>query len=229
MGFDAFPIPPRTNSMFKPLPIAIVWLILPLQAVFAEDASWRHLGLICWYDAAVGVSVDEQGAVREWKDRSGNGHDALTAAGAPMLAANQVNSRPAVQFRTPSGPCGLNVLGPMFVEQQYVVVRSPHAAWNNDGCFLGRRWKRASSYRLSRDSTRFWGDQYPQAVSRNGKRLSEPPFDLGSITEYMLLKIDVNDGDMSNNSYQIGMAGSRLVRLRHCRDPRLPNGALARG
>ena len=67
--------------MFKPLPVAIVWLILPLQAVFAEDSAWRHSGLVCWYDAAVGVSVDERGAVREWKDRSGNGHDALTAAG----------------------------------------------------------------------------------------------------------------------------------------------------
>ncbi len=68
--------------------------------------------------------------------------------------------------------CGLNLDGPFFVEQQYVVVRSPHAAWNNDGCFLGRRWKRASSYRLSRNTTRFWGDQYP--VSRVEERQEDP-------------------------------------------------------
>ena len=43
-------------------------------------------------------------------------------------------------------------------------------------------------------------------MSRNGKKIPEPPFDLGPITEYMILKIDVNDGDMSNNTYQIGMA-----------------------
>ena len=69
------------------------------------------MGLICWYDAAVGVSVDERGAVREWKDRSGNGHDVLTAAGVPMLAANQVNSRPAVQFRHAFRPVRAERLG----------------------------------------------------------------------------------------------------------------------
>src|SRR5208283_2472968 len=98
--------------------------------------------------------------------------------------------------------CGLTLEKPFFVEQQFVVVRSPNATWNNDGCFLGRRWKRASCYRLSRNTTRFWGDQYPVAVSKNGKKVPEQPFDLGRITEYMVLKIDVNDGDMSNNTYQ---------------------------
>jgi hypothetical protein len=163
-------------------------------------------GLACWYDAAVGVTTDDKGVVQVWRDLSGNGHDGTLAAGAPRLAANQVNAKPAVQFRTASGPCGLTLERPFFVEQQYVVVRSPNAKWSNDGCFLGRRWRRASSYRLSRSTTRFWGDQYPIAVSKNGKKIAEQPFDLGVITEYMILKIDVNDGDMSNNTYQIGMA-----------------------
>ena len=177
-------------------------------AATARFTTTVKSGLVCWYDAAVGVTVDEQGVVQGWKDLSPNGHDGTLAAGAPRLAANQVHSRPAVRFTTASGPCGLNLDGPFFVEQQYVVVRSPHAAWNADGCFLGRRWKRASSYRLSRNSTRFWGDQYPKAVSKNGKKIPGPPFDLGPITEYMILKIDVNDGDMSRNTYQIGMADS---------------------
>ena len=163
-------------------------------------------GLVCWYDAAVGVTTDAKGVVQSWKDLSGNDHYGTLAAGTPLLGQNQINSKPAVQFRTASGPCGFNVDGPFFVEQQFIVIRSPHAKWNADGCVLGRRWKRASSYRLSRDSTRFWGDQYPKAVSKNGKKLPEQPFDLGPITEYMILKINVNDGDMSKNTYQIGMA-----------------------
>ncbi|MEI7901089.1 MAG: DUF2341 domain-containing protein, partial [bacterium] len=163
-------------------------------------------GLVCWFDAAVGVTADDKGIVQAWKDLSGNGHDGARTSGAPVLAQNQINSNPAVQFRTSSGGCALNLDGPFVVEQQYVVIRSPNAKWNNDGCVLGRRWKRASSYRFSRDSTRFWGDQYPKAVSKNGKKLSEQPFDMGAITEYMILKIDVNDGDMSKGTYQIGAA-----------------------
>ena len=179
--------------------------------VAAPDANNRPVltvksGLVCWYDAAVGVTTDAKGVVQAWKDLSGNDHYATLATGAPVLAQNQINSKPAIQFRTSSGPCGLNVDGPFIVEQQYVVVRSPNAKWNSDGCFLGRRWKRSSSYRLAAKSTAFWGDQYPIAVSKNGKILRDRPFYLAPITDYMILKIDVNDGDMSKNMYQIGMA-----------------------
>ncbi len=177
----------------------------------APEANHRPVlpvkaGLVCWFDAAVGVTTDDQGVVQAWKDLSGHGHDGTLAAGAPLLVPNEIGGRPAIQFRTGTSACGLNLDGPFFTQQQFVVVRSPNAQWNKDGCFLGRRWRRNSSYRLSAKSTRFWGDQYPQAVSKNGRRLPEPPFDLGSITEYMILKIDVNDGDMSRNTYQIAMA-----------------------
>ncbi|MEI8373081.1 MAG: DUF2341 domain-containing protein [Planctomycetota bacterium] len=163
-------------------------------------------GLVCWYDAAVGITTDAKGVVQTWKDLSGNEHFGTLAAGSPMLASNQIHSKPAVQFRTSSGACGFKLDGPFFVEQQFVVVRSPNATWNRDGCFLGRRWARNSSYRLGGKSTAFWGDQYPNAVSKNGKKLGDRPFDLAPITDYMILKIDVNDGDMSKNTYQIGMA-----------------------
>ncbi|MEI6807152.1 MAG: DUF2341 domain-containing protein [bacterium] len=162
-------------------------------------------GLVCWYDAGTGVAADSNGVVKIWNDLSGNDHFGTPAAGAAVLAANQINSKPVVQFRTGTGPCGLNLDGPFFVEEVYVVVRSPNGKWNSDGCFLGRRWGRSSCYRLARGSSAFWGDQYPVAVSRNGTRLSRP-FDLGPITDFMIIKIDVNDGDMSRNSYQIGMA-----------------------
>jgi len=163
-------------------------------------------GLVCWYDAAVGVTTDAKGVIQTWKDLSGNDHFGTLAAGSPVLAANQIHSKPAVQFRTTTGACGFNLDGPFFVEQQYVVVRSPNAKWNSDGCFLGRRWARNSSYRLGRGTAAFWGDQYPNAVFKNGKKLQDRPFDLAPITDYMILKIDVNDGDMSKNTYQIGMA-----------------------
>jgi len=161
--------------------------------------------LVCWYDAAVGVTTGSNGVIQTWADLSGNNHYGTRASGAPVLALNQVNSRPAVQFRTASGACGFNVDGPFFVEQQYLVVRSPHDKWNNDGCFLGRRWGRSSCYRLGRNSSGFWQDQFPEAVSKNGKKLRDRPFDMAPITEYMVLKIDVNDGDMSRNTYQIGI------------------------
>ena len=54
-------------------------------------------------------------------------------------------------------------------------------------------------------STDFWSDQYPDAVSKDGTALSSP-FDLAPITDYMIVKITVNDGDTSAASYQIGRA-----------------------
>ena len=165
-------------------------------------------GLVCWFDAAVGVTADAKGVVQTWKDISGNGHDGNLVSGAPVLAANQIHSKPAVQFRTAAGPCALNLEGPLVTEEQFVVLRSPSDKWSNDGCAFGRRHKRTSSYRLSQKTTQFNGDQYPKAVSMNGKKLPEPPFNMGAINEYMILKIDVNDNDLSKSTYQIGAADS---------------------
>ena len=144
------------------------------------------VGLVCWFDAAVGVTADTKGVVQTWRDNSGNGHDASLAGGAPVLAANQIQAKPAVQFRTAAGGCALTLDGPLVTEQQFVVLRSPNAKWNSDGCALGRRAKRASSYRLGQNSTQFWGDHYPKAVSKNGRKIPESPFNLETITEFMI-------------------------------------------
>ncbi len=160
--------------------------------------------LMCWYDAAVGVTANAKGAVETWKDLSGNEHHAMPCVGTPTLATNQIHGKLAVQFRSAAGQCALNCDGPFFAESQYVVVRSPSATWSNDGSFLGRRWSRGSSHRLSRNTTAFC-DQFPAAVFKNGKQITEGPFNLAPITDFMILKIDANDMDMSRNIYQIGM------------------------
>jgi hypothetical protein len=160
--------------------------------------------LVCWYDAAVGVTVNAKGAVETWKDLSGNDHHAMPCVGTPTVATNQINGKPAVLFRTAAGQCALNCDGPFFAGSQYVVVRSPSATWSNDGSFLGRRWSRGSSHRLSKNTTAFC-DQFPTAVSKNGKPITEGLFNLAPITDFMILKIDANDLDMSWNIYQIGM------------------------
>jgi len=160
--------------------------------------------LVCWYDAAVGVTANAKGAVETWKDLSGNDHHAMPCVGTPTLATNQLNGKPAVQFRSAAGPCALNCDGPFFSQSQYVVVRSPSATWSNDGSFLGRRWSRGSSHRLSKHTTAFC-DQFPAAVFKNGRQITEGPFNLAPITDFMILRIDANDLDMSRNIYQIGM------------------------
>ncbi len=178
----------------------------PRVPVTGADKLPVKAGLVCWFDAAVGVTADAKGVVQTWKDLSGNGHDGSLAGGAPVLAPNQIGGKAAVLFRTLAGGCALNLNGPLVTEQQFVVLRSPNAKWNSDGCALGRRHKRASSYRLGHNSAQFWGDQYPKAVSMNGKKLPEPPFKIGTITESMILRIDVNDNDLSKATYQIGAA-----------------------
>ena len=163
-------------------------------------------GLACWYDAAVGVTTDAMGVVQAWHDLSGNDHFATRAAGAPRLALNQIQAKPAVQFRTAAGACGIQSRRAVF--RGRTIRRGALALCRLEPrrLFSGRRWARNSSYRLGVNTAAFWGDQYPDAVSKNGKKIGDRPFVLAPITDYMLLKIDVNDGDMSRNTYQIGMA-----------------------
>jgi|GEM_PF-337990 len=176
-------------------------------------------GLACYYDASVGVSTDINGTVTSWTDRSGNAHHATLLSGAPALATNQINAKPVVQFR--GNNCILDCAGAMFTKEQYVVVRSPNATWSGSGSFLGRKSAdfltvRASSYNLYSGYTGFWDDQLPAAVSKNGTAVSSGSgsmprggFELGTITNYVLLKITVNDAATPANLaaypyYQIG-------------------------
>ena len=171
-------------------------------------------GVVCWYDASVGVTQDGSG-VLIWDDQSGLGHHATRAAGTVSLVSNELNSLPAMQLRNAAF---MNCAGAMFTKEQYLVVRSPHVSWSGGGSFLGRRSDvflsvRVSSYNMQGGTTGFWQDHYPQAVSRNGTALPlnapAPGFVLTPITEYMLLKITVDDTASAQNRidypfYQIG-------------------------
>lgn len=176
-------------------------------------------GLVCYFDAGVGISADINGCVSQWKDRSGNAHHAKRTNGTgPILVKNQINSRPALQIR--GGSTWLEVFGKFFVKEQYVVVRSPHPTWSGSGSFLGRkkmdgqpRSARPSSFNLWKGTDGFWDDILPAAVSKNGSGIaikdgSQPRggFFFRPIDNYMLLKVTVQDtvppvGDVA---YQIG-------------------------
>ena len=174
-------------------------------------------GLACYFDASVGVTTNADGVVESWADRSGNAHHASLGKGAPVLVANALVGHAVVQLRGKS--TSLDVAGGMFTKEQYLVVRSPNATWNGSGSFLGRRSDthnavRASSYNLANGTDGFWQDRFPAAVSRNGTPLEKniqngSAFHLAPITDFMLLKITVDDTATAANLaehpfYQIG-------------------------
>ena len=169
-------------------------------------------GLACWYDAGQGVSPDGS----SWADSSTLGHTASRSAGTVTLAANDVNSHPAVHLR--SGAF-MDCAGGMFTKEQYLVVRSPQDTWSGNGSFLGRKSNdfltvRVSSYNLHSGTDGFWQDEFPQAVSKNGVALplnnqSGIGYHLAPITDYMVLKITVTNNASAANLaqypyYQIG-------------------------
>lgn len=78
----------------------------PDSAVFSPSSLG---GLVLWLDASKGVTSDGSNRVTAWNDQSGKGNHATyvpndaSVAVAPLLIANGVNGRPAVQFGNPGG------------------------------------------------------------------------------------------------------------------------------
>ena len=109
-----------------------------------------------------------------------------------------------VQF---TGDCRTLVSGKFFIKEQYLVVRSPSPTWSNEGSFLGRESGRASSYLLDGTGTSGFNENpFPAAVSKNGspiafEKSAKGGFSLGTITDFMVLKITVNDQDTKPTSY----------------------------
>ena len=198
----------------KRLALGLTLSAVVMGAGMAADAVLPVTsGLVCWYDAAVGVIPDGSGVIQTWDDQSGNAHHGTRASGAPVLAADQLNSKPAAQFRGSY----INLAGSLFVKEQYLVMRSPTATWSGGGGFLCRKEGRGSSYNMRGDhDVTFWPDQAPDAVSKNGTSIPAESLDnsqyvLQPITGYMILKIVVNDNDTSAASYQIGRADTGTI------------------
>jgi len=180
-------------------------------------------GMVCWFDAS-SITVANGAPVTTWNDLSGNGHTATLGGGSVTFASHDImynGARPGVHLR--GGSTWLDCAGAMsaIVKEQYVVVRSPNAVWNGSGSFFGRKGSgnsgaRSSSYNLYNGYTGFWDDQLANAISKNGTAVSSSRgsmprggFELGAITDYMILKITVNNNaDAANLAqfpyYQIG-------------------------
>lgn len=180
-----------------------------LLVVVGAPPTVTGANMACWYDAGQGVTTSGSN-VTTWNDSSGNGHNASTASGTvTYLASDTQIAKPAVHLRGSNSFLTCNSTGGMFTKEQYVVVRSPNATWNGSGSFLGRAGPfltvRQGSYNLFGGQTGFWDDQSPAAVSKNGIAMNPGPgtmdrgsFQLGTITDYMILKIRVNNADAAN-------------------------------
>ncbi len=162
-------------------------------------------GLVCWLDPSFGIYKDPDQQVLIWNDRSGNGHHAVHKEhNSPTLVQNAIASKPVVRF---TGDCRTLVSGKFFIKEQYLVVRSPSPTWSNEGSFIGREAGRASSYLLDGTGTSgFHENSFPAAVSKNGSPLaleksSKGGYSLGTITDFMVLKITVNDQDTQPTTY----------------------------
>ena len=162
-------------------------------------------GLVCWLDPSFGIYKDPDQQVLIWNDRSGSGHHAVHKEhNLPTLVQNGIASKPLVRF---TGDCRTLVSGKLFIKEQYLVVRSPSPTWSNQGSFIGRESGSASSYLLDGSGTSgFNENSFPAAVSKNGapialEKSTKGGYNLGTITDFMILKITVNDQDTQPTHY----------------------------
>ena len=155
-----------------------------------------------WYDSSVGVSVDGSNNVTGWADQSGNGRDATTTGGTPLLVAGGLNGLPIIEMRRAGGDDFLDVAGDFFAKEIYSVVRSPNAKWDHYGATLAHKNGRNSNWGFENNNTNFHGNQNPDAVSKDG--VAAAGFNLSPITDWMILKVVVNNNDTNDHTYQIG-------------------------
>ena len=181
------------------------------------------IGLACWYDAAVGVTA-VGGTVTAWNDQSSNGHHTAGGGNLTVLAENQLNGKPAVQFRA----SWLNVQGYMQTVQQYLVLKSAVPGWNSNGSMMGpvdsnygsgnHDWRQLRPYAMRSDSPdnsgAFWPDPPPLGICKNGTKVAAQwgdnfSYPVAPTDQYMLLKIDVSttySGTWTPQHFCIGKA-----------------------
>jgi len=178
---------------------------------YSAPATPTTTGMNAWFDASKGVALSGT-TVTGWADQSGNGHNASVGNGTPALALNNVNGLPAVQFR--GNDDSLSVAGTLFAKEQYYVFRCDpsRTTWSNYGSVFGKNNdNRNSSYLFENNNTIFHSNLLPLAVSKNGTPLSSSgQFNMGTINQYMVLKVDMTNNNTTPTSYSIGgQAGYR--------------------
>jgi len=140
----------------------------------------------------------------------------------PVVNFDWGSASPAKTLGT--GTCGVRwtgqVLAPesgkFFIKEQYLVVRSPSPTWTSGGSFIGREAGRASSYLLDGTGTSGFNENpFPAAVSKKGSPIAleisaKGGYSLGTITDFMALKITVNGQDTQPTRYLLNGADGDL-------------------
>jgi len=84
------PFFPQFSNLFVPP-------FVPVESIIPSDLA----DLAIWLKADVGVIVSGSN-VTSWEDQSGNGNDATTQDGSPLLESNVINGLPAISFGSDS-------------------------------------------------------------------------------------------------------------------------------
>ena len=181
-----------------------------------SEASFSPLeisNLAVWFDAndinANDTKENQNLTLTDWKDKSLNKFHAFATSSAPQLKVGiGPNNGNAVEIR---GGKYMSIDGSFFAKDHFYVFRSPpgNNVWSGYGGVLGHNPvsghdQRGSNYITQRNETYFHHNQYPAAVWKFGGALTGN-FNLTPITEYMVLRLQVNDKYIDDhNSYQIG-------------------------
>ena len=67
---------------------------------WTNPQPFPRLGMVLWLDAATGITLDPEGRVTEWADRSGFGNNFVTKStnSSPYYDAAGINGKPVVKF-----------------------------------------------------------------------------------------------------------------------------------
>ena len=167
----------------------------------------RVAGLEVWYDASTITGLADGDTVTAWADQSGNGRDLVPWTGTPTFETAELNGLPAVRFDQNNE--NLQMADPSneyFAKETYLVFRAGDNRttfgpdWGapfgvKDGNDADRMWM------MRPNEDRFWNQETPAAVSRNGVAINAAnQFDMSAQTgnasmgEYMVLRIVANEG-----------------------------------
>ncbi|MFT5240269.1 MAG: autotransporter-associated beta strand protein, partial [Kiritimatiellia bacterium] len=167
--------------------------------------------LEAWYAAST-LALSDGDPVVAWTDASTNARHLVTYQGTPNFKADVINGLPAVNFDNES--LQMDVANPYLPMDVFLVFRSAYNTtfgpdWGapigvKDGPDADRMWM------LQGNEDRFWDQELPGAVVRNGVAVSSANnFDMGNIdaSEYMILKVTL--GPNSGTQVRDVIVGSR--------------------